>query len=35
VVVEEPDWRALDPDGRSFVDLDDPGDVAAWEAGRR
>ena len=35
VVVEEPDWRALDPDGRSFVDLDDPGDVAAWQAGRR
>src|SRR5215216_4507058 len=35
VVVEEPEWRALDPDGRSFVDLDDPGDVAAWEAGRR
>ena len=35
VVVEEPEWRALDPDGRSFVDLDDPGDVAAWQAGRR
>jgi molybdopterin-guanine dinucleotide biosynthesis protein A len=32
VVVEEPDWRALDPDGRSFVDLDDPADLAAWEA---
>jgi molybdenum cofactor guanylyltransferase len=31
VVVEEPDWRALDPDGRSFVDLDDPADLAAWE----
>jgi molybdopterin-guanine dinucleotide biosynthesis protein A len=35
LVVEEPRWRALDPDGRSFVDLDDPGDVAAWQAGRR
>jgi molybdopterin-guanine dinucleotide biosynthesis protein A len=34
VVVEEPEWRALDPDGRSFVDLDDPADLAAWEAGR-
>jgi molybdopterin-guanine dinucleotide biosynthesis protein A len=32
VVVEEPEWRALDPDGRSFVDLDDPADLAAWEA---
>ena len=35
VVVEEPEWRALDPDGRSFVDLDDPDDLAAWDAGRR
>jgi molybdopterin-guanine dinucleotide biosynthesis protein A len=35
VVVEEPAWRALDPDGRSFVDLDDPGDLAAWERGPR
>jgi molybdopterin-guanine dinucleotide biosynthesis protein A len=35
VVVEEPEWRALDPDGRSFVDLDDPDDLAAWETGRR
>ena len=35
VVVEEPEWRALDPDGRSFVDLDDPADLAAWQAGRR
>jgi molybdopterin-guanine dinucleotide biosynthesis protein A len=35
VVVEEPEWRALDPDGRSFVDLDDPDDLAAWMAGRR
>jgi molybdenum cofactor guanylyltransferase len=35
VVVEEPRWRALDPDGRSFVDLDDPADLAAWNAGSR
>jgi molybdenum cofactor guanylyltransferase len=35
VVVEEPEWRALDPDGRSFIDLDEPADLAAWEAGRR
>jgi molybdopterin-guanine dinucleotide biosynthesis protein A len=35
VVVEEPEWRALDPDGRSFVDLDDPADLAAWQAGSR
>jgi molybdopterin-guanine dinucleotide biosynthesis protein A len=35
VVVEEPGWRALDPAGRSFVDLDDPADLAAWERGPR
>jgi molybdopterin-guanine dinucleotide biosynthesis protein A len=35
VALEEPEWRALDPDGRSFVDLDDPADLAAWQAGRR
>ena len=35
LVVEEPAWRALDPGGRSFVDLDDPGDLAAWERGPR
>jgi molybdenum cofactor guanylyltransferase len=35
VVLEEPQWRALDPGGRSFVDLDDPGDLAAWERGPR
>jgi molybdenum cofactor guanylyltransferase len=35
LVVEEPRWLALDPDGRSFVDLDDPADLAAWEAGTR
>jgi molybdenum cofactor guanylyltransferase len=35
LVVEEPDWRRLDPDGRSFADLDDPADLAAWDAGPR
>ena len=35
VVVEEPEWRALDPGGRSFVDLDDPADLAAWEGDAR
>jgi molybdenum cofactor guanylyltransferase len=35
LVVEEAAWRPLDPDGRSFVDLDDPADLAAWEAGAR
>jgi molybdenum cofactor guanylyltransferase len=35
VVVEEPEWRPLDPDGRSFVDLDDPADLAAWDAEAR
>jgi molybdenum cofactor guanylyltransferase len=35
VVVEEPEWRRLDPDGRSFVDLDDPDDLAAWDPGPR
>jgi molybdenum cofactor guanylyltransferase len=35
LVVEEPQWRALDPDGRSFVDLDDPADLAAWDRGAR
>jgi molybdenum cofactor guanylyltransferase len=34
VVVEEADWRPLDPDGRSFVDLDDPADLAAWDRDR-
>jgi molybdenum cofactor guanylyltransferase len=32
VVLEEPAWRPLDPDGRSFVDLDDPTDLAAWKS---
>src|SRR5215218_1761362 len=31
LVVEEPDWRRLDPDGRSFVDLDNADDLAAWD----
>jgi molybdopterin-guanine dinucleotide biosynthesis protein A len=35
LVVEEPDWRRLDPDGRSFIDLDDPADLAAWDPGPR
>jgi molybdenum cofactor guanylyltransferase len=35
LVVEEPAWRRLDPDGRSFVDLDDPADLAAWDSGPR
>jgi molybdopterin-guanine dinucleotide biosynthesis protein A len=34
LVVEEPRWRPFDPDGRSFVDLDDPDDLAAWRDGR-
>jgi hypothetical protein len=33
--VEEPQWRPLDPDGRSFVDLDDPADLEAWDPGSR
>ncbi|HEU4900318.1 MAG TPA: NTP transferase domain-containing protein [Actinomycetota bacterium] len=35
LVVEEPAWRRVDPDGRSFVDLDDPADLAAWDQGPR
>ncbi|HZD37133.1 MAG TPA: hypothetical protein VE664_00675, partial [Actinomycetes bacterium] len=30
-VIEEPEWRRADPDGASFVDLDDPADLAAFE----
>ena len=33
-VVEEAEWRPLDPAGRSFADLDEPGDLAARRAGR-
>src|SRR4029450_11156904 len=35
LVVEEPAWRRVDPDGRSFVDLDEPADLAAWDPGPR
>ena len=35
LVLEEPEWRRIDPDGRSFVDLDDPADLAAWDLGPR
>jgi molybdopterin-guanine dinucleotide biosynthesis protein A len=31
-VVEEAEWRAADPDGASFLDLDEPGDLAAFRA---
>jgi molybdopterin-guanine dinucleotide biosynthesis protein A len=31
-VVEEPEWRKVDPGGASFVDLDDPDDLAAFLA---
>jgi molybdenum cofactor guanylyltransferase len=31
-VVEEPEWRTVDPGGASFVDLDDPDDLAAFLA---
>jgi molybdopterin-guanine dinucleotide biosynthesis protein A len=34
LVVEEADWRGIDPDGGSFADLDDPADLAAWRRGR-
>lgn len=30
-VLEEPEWRQADPDGRSFLDLDDPEDLQVWE----
>ena len=33
-VVEEPEWRRVDPAGASFVDLDDPADLAAFQASR-
>jgi molybdopterin-guanine dinucleotide biosynthesis protein A len=32
LVVEEAEWRRLDPEGRSFVDLDDPAGLAAWQS---
>ncbi len=31
-VLEEPEWRPLDPAGESFIDLDDPADLAAFQA---
>lgn len=31
-VLDEAEWRRFDPDGRSFVDLDDPAALAAWLA---
>ena len=31
-VIEEPEWRRVDPVGASFVDLDDPADLAAFLA---
>jgi len=31
-VVEEGEWRRADPDGASFLDLDDPDDLAAFRA---
>ena len=34
LVVEEAEWRRLDPDGGSFADLDDPADLAAWRPAR-
>jgi molybdopterin-guanine dinucleotide biosynthesis protein A len=34
-ILEEAEWRRFDPDGRSFVDLDDPAAVAAWRGRRR
>lgn len=30
--VLEPDWRSVDLDGRSFLDVDEPADLAAIEA---
>lgn len=30
-VVAEPEWRSLDPDGATAVDVDTPTDLAAWE----
>jgi molybdenum cofactor guanylyltransferase len=35
LVVEEAEWRRLDPEGGSFVDLDDPASLAAWKARRQ
>jgi molybdopterin-guanine dinucleotide biosynthesis protein A len=35
LVVEEAQWRRLDPEGCSFVDLDDQAGLAAWNARRQ
>jgi molybdopterin-guanine dinucleotide biosynthesis protein A len=35
LVVEEAEWRRVDPDGRSFADLDDPAAVATWRSWAR
>jgi molybdenum cofactor guanylyltransferase len=32
VVVDEPTWTALDPQRRTLVDVDEPGDVERWIA---
>lgn len=34
-ILGEAEWRPFDPDGRSFVDIDDQAALAAWRAGRR
>jgi molybdopterin-guanine dinucleotide biosynthesis protein A len=34
-ILEPPEWRAADPDGRSFTDLDTPADLDAWLGGVR
>src|SRR6266540_20678 len=34
-LLDESEWRPFDPDGRSFVDLDDPAALAAWLQGQR
>jgi molybdenum cofactor guanylyltransferase len=33
-LLDESEWRPFDPDGRSFVDLDDPAALAAWREGQ-
>jgi molybdenum cofactor guanylyltransferase len=33
-ILDETEWRPYDPDGRSFVDLDDPAALAAWQSHR-
>jgi len=31
-VIDEPTWRALDPEGATLFDVDEPGDLAGWAA---